>query len=337
MPKVTPTFLVGFETEVKGIVVDNWRRVIAELMWDRVMKVRPASTKTTILTWLLETARIYPEGNGGNKRFDDIVAASHSLDVEDFGAGLDLTKNEIEDNQLKTTAGNVAALDYAAKWAKDVAASSAYHPQESLFKLIKAGTTGLCYDGLPFFSKVHTINPNGGGGLYSNIVENVPLIVAPAGAQTEQDVRLIARRNLGKVIAHIGKQRFLNGVPRRLKPRALIVPSDLEDEARFLVGAGIIAQNSNTVSQVAGLEVVKAPELDDEPANFYVGVEDMLDDEMGGFIYSERMPFGIQMYGPQTEAVLNRMKKFQWSMDGRNTATYGHPFLFYKCFAGAAP
>lgn len=334
MPKLTPQFLVTFETEMRGIVTENWQRVASRLMWDSVMKVRPASTKTTILTWLLETAKLYPEGIGGNKRFDDLVAASFSLDIDDYGAGLQLSKNEIEDNQMKSMPGTpVAALDYAAKWSRDVGAASAYHPQAQLFNLIKNGTTGLCYDGLPFFSKVHTVNPNGGGGTYSNIVENVPIKITPSGGQNEQDVRLLARRNLGIALSQVRKQRFYNGVPRFLEPSVILCSSDLADEANFLVGAGIISQNTNTIKK---LEVQVCPELDDDPLPFYIGVEDMMADEMGAFIYSERQGFGVQMYGPQTDAVLNRMKMLEWHMDGRNTAVYGHPYMFYKCFPAAA-
>lgn len=327
MAKVTPEFVVTFETEIKGLVTGNWERVSRNLMWDRLMKTRPASGKVEILTWLLETAKIYPEGNGGNKRFDDMVAATHSIEIEDFGAGLNLTKNEIEDNQLRDNP-SVGALDYAAKWARDIGAAAAYHPQDLLFKLIKAGLVQKSYDGVSFFNAAHPINANGGGATYSNIIPNVPLIIAPAGAQNEQDVRLIARRNLGKVIAHVRKQRFLNGVARYLRPTVLLVGTDLVDEANFLVGAGIIAQNSNTVEK---LEVLCDPSLDDEPGVYYCGVEDMLSDELGAFVFSEREPFSLKTYGPMTEAVLNRMKEFEWHLDGRNTAAFGHPYLFYRC------
>lgn len=336
--KITPTFLVSFETSLKGLVTGNWDRVAQNLMWDRAMKTRPSSTKTEILTWLLETAQIYPEGQGGNKRFDDMVAATMQFENSHSGTGLRLTRDEIEDNQMANNP-SVGALDYASKWAKDVGAAAAYEPQKQLFKLILAGTTALAYDGRPFFDTAHPVNPNGGGGVYSNHIASVPLVVT-SGA-SEQDNILIGRKNLGKACAAIRKQRFVNGVPRFLTPTTLYVQSDTVDYAQLLVNAGIIGATTNTSAADAKnpskkLEVVGAPELDDETAGtYYIGVEDTLSDELGAFVWSEREAFSMQTYGPMTEAALKRMNQFEWMLDGRNVALYGHPYLFYRCKPGA--
>lgn len=331
--KVTPNFVVSFETEIHGLVTGNWQRVQEHLMWDRLMKIRPMAGKTEILTWLLETAKIYPEGNGGNKRFDDMVAATMSLENTHAGDGLRLTRDEIEDNQMANNP-SVGALDYASKWAKDIGAAASYYPQQQLFSLILAGeTTSLAYDALPFFSAVHLINPaKASAGTYSNIVPSVPLRVT-SGA-TEQDNLLLGRKNLGIALAAVRKQRFVNGVPRFLKPTTLLVQSDDYDYANLIVNGAIISQTSN--EQVSKLEVVCAPELDGETTGtYYIGVEDMLSDEMGAFMWGEREPFFTRFYGPMDEAVLARMNSFEWLMDGRNVAVCGHPYLFYKCKPGA--
>lgn len=331
--KLTPKFLVSFEHEIGGLVTGNWQRVVKALMWDRLMKVRPMSGKVQILTWLLESARLYREGDGGNKRFDDIVATSTALENGHVGSGLKLTKDEIEDNQLKDNP-SVGALDYARKWASDIGADSAYYPQRVLFELILAGTTSLGYDGVPFFAKTHPINPEGGGGVFSNIVENVPLVVT-SGA-SEQDNLLIGRKNLGKALAHVRKQRFVHGVPRFLRPTVLAVQTDLFDYANLLVSAGVIGQTDNV--KTAQLEVLACPELDDDtPGTFYIGVEDLLSDELGAFIYGLRSEFAMNTFSPMTESDLANKDEFLWRVDGRNTATYGHPYLFYRCLAGAAP
>lgn len=336
--KVTPEFIVSFETQIRGLVTGNWDRVGANLMWDRLMKIRPSATKREILTWLLETAQIYPEGDGGNKRFDDMVAATLSYENTHAGSGLRLTRDEIEDNQMRDNP-TVGALDYAQKWAKDIGAASAYYPQKALFDLILNGTTGLAYDGQPFFSDTHPVNPNGGGGTYSNHIANVPLVVTTG--TTEQDNLLLGRKNLGKALAAVRKQRFVNNVPRFLKPTTLLVQSDQADYATLLVNAGVIGQTSNTsaadlTASTKKLEVVVAPELDGETSGtYYIGVEDMLSDELGAFAWSELRPFSMATYGPMTEATLGRLQEFEWQLDGRNTAIYGHPYLMYRCKPGA--
>ncbi len=337
--KLTPELIVSFETEVKGLVTGNWSRVTANLMWDRIMKFRPGGTKREILTWLLETAQIYPEGDGGNKRFDDMVAATQTLEHAHAGNGLRLTADEIKDNVMKDNP-SVGAMDYASKWAKDTGAAAGYYPQKALFDLILAGTTATGYDDVAFFSDAHPVNPSSpGGATYSNHIASVPLVVT-SGA-SEQDNLLIGRKNLGKALAAVRKQRFVNGVPRFLIPTTLCVQSDYSDYATLLVNAGVIGQTTNTSAAdpknpTKKLEVIACPELDGETAGtYYIGVEDMLSDELGAFAFSELEAFAMQTYGPMTEAALGRMKQFEWELDGRNTALYGHPYMFYRCKPGA--
>lgn len=343
MPKLTPSFLVNFETNLQSIIVDSWARVAQNLIWDKFVKLRPAKTKREILTWLLETAKIYPEGNGGEKRFDDIVAMATEYEISDFGAGLVLRKNEIEDNAMAQTFNGVqvGALDYAAKWARDIGAASGYFPQEKWIAAIEAGfSTGLAYDGLSFFSKLHLRNPAGGvggSGTYSNIIENVNLRPARGGSDSEQDVLLKGRANLGTALAHVRGQRFFNGVPRFLVPRALLVQTDMEEHANLLVKALQVGATDNRKA-LAPLEVYSTPELDTRPAgSYFIGVEDMMQDELGAFIHAERQPFSVSFYGPQTDSALARQKNFEWHNDGRSGQTYGHPYLFYACFPGAYP
>ena len=333
---ITPSFVVTFETDIKGLVTGNWDRVAKNLMWDVAMKSRPGSTKKELLTWLLETAAIYPEGQGGNKRFDDIVAASTSLVHTHSGAGLRLTRDEIEDNVMANNP-TVGAMDYASKWARDMGAAEAYEPQKQLFNLILAGTTALGYDGVSFFNSTHPVNPNGSSSTYSNVVGTVPIHYAALSGSSEQDKLLQARRNLGTALAAIRTQRFVNNIPRFLVPTTMFVQSADYDYANLVVSAGVIGQTTNTSAvdpknPSRRLEVHACPELDGETAGtYYIGCEDILSDELGAFVWSELVPFNMKTYGPMDEAVLNRMNQFEWQVDGRNTAIYGHPYLFYRC------
>lgn len=336
--KITPEFIVTFETQIQGLITGNWDRVQKNLMWDRLMKQRPSQAKHEILTWLLETAAIYPEGQGGNKRFDDMVATTMSFDNAHSGAGLRLTKDEIEDNQMKDNP-SVGALDYASKWAKDIGAASAYEPQKQLFKLILSGTTATAYDGRPFFDTAHPINPNGGGGTYSNHIASVPLLVT--SGTTAADNLLLGRANLNTALASVRAQRFVNGIPRFLVPRTLCVQTAYADLANMIVNAGVISattnlSGANPTKDEQKLDVIPCPELDGETAGtYYIGVEDMLSDELGAFVWSERDAYEMQTYGPMTEAALSRQRMFEWLLDGRNTTLFGHPYLFYRCKPGA--
>lgn len=326
--KVTPEFIVSFETELKGIMATNWQRVASRLNWDKFMKVRPSAGKREILVWLLETAKLYPEGNGGNTRFDDMVAATFSYENDNAGAGLRLTKNEIEDNQMKDNA-SVGVLDYARQWANDISMASMYYPQQQLFSLITHGTTATGYDGVPFFSASHPVNPNGGTATYSNIITSVGL--NPAAA-TELESFMLAQKNFATALAAVASKTFLNGVPRYLQPTTLLVPTALQYRAEQLTGGAILSQSTNVLAN-RNIQVIVDPLLDAEPTVYYLGVSDMMSDDLGAFVWSEREPFSLRTYSLYDEAALNRRDEFEWTMKGRNAAVYGHPYLMYRCTA----
>ena len=99
--KITPQFIGTFETNVQTFIVDAWKRAQEDgLFWDEFMDVRPSATLRELYFWLIETARIYPENLGGNKRYDDIAATFYEIDNQNSGSALRLTKNEIEDNMM---------------------------------------------------------------------------------------------------------------------------------------------------------------------------------------------------------------------------------------------
>jgi len=335
--QLAPNLLWTIETQIKTLQSTNWDRVIQYLMWDRIMKTRESSTKRDILNWLLDSVRLYPEGDGGNKRYDDMAGVAYAIENSDVGAGLRLTRNEIEFNQLKLASGStVSAYDFAGNWARQIGAASAYYPQQQLFKLLLNGTTQPSYDGVPFFSASHPIYPlTTGGPTYSNIITNVPLRVTTGAS--EMDNVLLGRFNYGQAVAKIRAQRAVNGVPRFLVPSVILVQSADFDLANMVIQAGVISATTNTGPQPnRPLEIIACPELDDLPAGQYViGVDNILSDEMGAFMWSAPRPFETRFYGWMDESQLSRMKEFQWDHDGTNTAAYGHPFLAYLCKPGA--
>lgn len=327
--KVTPSFLVSFETRISGLITTNWDRVIANLSWDRLMKTRPSSTKVELLTWLLETAKIYDEGNGGQTRFDDMVAATHQYENFNAGVGLRLTKNEIEDNQLKDNP-TVGALDYAGTWAKQVGAASAYWPQQKLVDLITNGKTLGSYDGVPFFSASHPVNPaTPSSAVYSNIISAKPINAAPT--TTEVDALVTAQKNFASALASVRSQKFINGVPRYLMPSVVVGPTALAYRLAQLTGGDLLSQSTNVLPNEYSFSApLILPELDAEPDVYYIGCTDMMADELGAFVFSEREPFSLRTYSPMDEAALNRLDQFEWTLKGRNTALYGHPYLFFR-------
>ncbi len=323
--KVTPEFIVTFETALNVIKERTWDRVTAGLMWDKVMKVRESSTKKEILTWLLPMGRIYNEGNGGNTRFDDIAGTTFSYENDNAGTGLKLTKNEIEDNQM-ARAPNGSSFDYAMAWAADSAAAAAFYPQQSLFNLITNGTTATGYDGVSFFNAAHPVNPNGGAATYSNIITGADL----RNITNDTNGLVAAQSRFATALASVRAQKQFNGIPRYLKPTVMLVPTALQYQAQQMVGAAQLGITTNIFTGL-NIEVIVDPLLDAEPTVYYLGVEDLTSDSVGAFIWSQREPFTLRSYSMLDESALNRRDEFEWTLKGRNTAVYGHPYLMYRC------
>lgn len=338
----SPEYAVEIDGVIKSLYTSNWDRVMSEVTgdgdWSRLMKLRPFGSKRELLTWILDTAGLYPEGDGGQTRFDDMVAVSYEVEIENLGAGLELTTNEIEDNQLKDKP-EVGALDYAQRWAKDRAAEGVYNPRENLFKLITGGldASALGYDGVRFFSDVHPVDPNNPtGAKYSNIITGVGINAPATGAQSEQDALLLAGRNLAKARAAIRKQRFINNKPRMLKPDILVCPTDLEYRGRQLLTLASMAATDNVNKDpkyLMNTSPFVAPELDDEPDVYYIGVADMMQDELGAFMFNNRKDLSIIGYPSVASAESNRSDLWSWFQRGRRGFSYGHPYMFYRCEA----
>jgi len=331
--KITPDFFVSFETNVSLLVVDAWSRMEERLVWDKFVEKRTSGTLRELFVWLVEAARIYPEGLGGNQRFDDLASAFFEITNTNSGASLRLTRNELEDNQKDVGNGRVMPVfDYAGNWASQVGGSAAYWPQEKFFQLVGSGKTKSSYDGVPFFSASHPVNPSMDvSPTYSNL-----LTAKPIGGTTPLDT---AANNLAAVFAAIRGLRQPNGVPRNLKPRFILAGEDLRKRVYELTdsksiiasggtgGAGVGAVE-NVISARYGLEPVIAAELS-EAGVYYIGVEKS-PGEGGPFIYLEREGYRLDTYVPSTQVELARRAEFEWKFTGRNGASYGHPYLFFR-------
>jgi phage major head subunit gpT-like protein len=323
--KVTPAFVVSFETNLQTFVVDGWKRIEKNLIWDKFMDIRPSQTLRELYFWLLETAQIYDENQGGNKRYDDMAATFYEIDNINSGVALRLTKNEIEDNMMASpNLKGMPALDYAANWAKQVGGAGGYRPQEKMFALIAGGkTTTIGYDGVTYFNAAHPTNvvAGAGAGTYSNLVTAVPLATA-ASVQ-------VAAANINTAVAAMRGIKQPNGKFRMLRPRVLLHdPSNLYT-VNQLLDSKFFNASENVLTKL-GIEPVCADELSVEPGVWYLGAE-LMPGEGGPFIWQDREPYYLTSYTSDSMVELQRRKAFEWLFDGRNAAAPGHPYLFFRC------
>jgi phage major head subunit gpT-like protein len=341
---ITPQVIRRIEDNIEYLLTDAWRRRREAKWWERLMKKRTASSKREILQWMLQTAKIKPIGNGGNYDYEDITEVHHEILVERFGTALRLDEDEIEDS---------SALDRAGQWATQIGGYAAEWPQIQATSLIKNGKTNLCYDGLSFFNTAHPVNHYIGasGGTYANLFYDFPF--SPS--------------NLARAYRLIAGIKAPDGLYRKLKPR-VVAAGELERlrvvqalGAEFYadpVRASSTATAQNMIKVTYGFEEpVIDPEFDEtgatsaaaltaDPAGghtngetrgvWYLGCELVEDDTLGGLIYSERKPFSMNTYSHVDDVTLAHLDAFEWKFKGRNGATYGHPFLFFRFEPNAA-
>jgi len=348
MPALTPQFLMDLETRMRVITVRNYERLLNNLWWQRLATERPSDAKKEIITFLLQTARITDQGQGGNVRMEDLVSTYLEYTNRDAGAGL-----KLHVNQLKDTDGG--GMQLAAQWSNDMGVQMAYWPQKLCAHYLKNGHDSAVYksyDQLAPFAAARPVNPfRTSAGTYNTIFTGAAVAASgntpyyPGACPIDVSVTVdVALQNLAKIFGYVSSIRQANGEdPRGLKPLSLFCPPTLFPRAVQLTNAKFIAQAATSGGGSGDVEAlinalgyampIMVPELAgfESDTTFFVGAQDMLNDEVGACIYSDREPFTIDYYGLQTDAVLGKARELEWLCHGRNVVSPGHPYLLFKC------
>lgn len=349
MGQLTPQFLFDLESNMRVISEREYERLVKNLWWTSVAKSMDSKAKKERINWLLDTAKIErPQAShgGGQAIFEDIVMQTTEYENENATAGLELKKEQLEDLD-----GNGVQL--ATHWSRQMGAQAAYWPQKQIASAIRLN--GNTYDGLPFFSPIgvpHPVNPfNVGAGSFANDLTGVAVGIYPgavpvhatgAGSVTVD----AAINNINLALAYIASIVMPNGEdPRMLKLAGILHPPNLTarmqqiTQAQFIAQAAASGGGSGDVAAVIrnfGLGTpIEAPELGSnfggDDTTYYLLVEEITSNELGAFVYLDREPFSMIFHGPMTDAQLARLRKLQWTTDGRNTVGNGHPYLMFRC------
>jgi len=339
MPTITPQFLYDLESNMRTITSNEYGRLTSNLWWNKIAKTVPSMALKERLSWLLDTARIQRTGHGGNIEFEDIVALTTEVENLNAAAGLKIKKEKFEDVD-----GN--GIDYAAQWSRTVGSYAAYWPQKMVAQAILANPLG--YDGKVYFTTDHPLNPfRTTLGTYTNLFTAGS---GPGALPIDTSVSVdVAVANVAKAIAYIATIKMPNGEdPRFLRPAYLFVPPALVARAQQITNAKFIAQAATAGGGSGDVEAlirnfglgqpVEVTELaagypGGSDTSWYLGMEDILTNELGAFSYVNREAFSVLYYGPQNDAQLARIREFQWTTEGRNSVLPGHPYLLFKCLA----
>lgn len=339
---LTPQVIIGLEDRMNVAIEREYARFTQNLWYQDVAKLRQSTGRKEIITWLLSTAQIRDLGrSAGNLSFDDLVSTYTEVENKFAGAGLKLTKAQLED----TDGGG---LDLASQWSADVGAYMAYWPQKQVAHCLKNGHTASLYtgyDGKALFATDHPYNPlNTAAGTFQNVFTGSSSGSYPGACPIDESVTVdVALKNLAKIVGYIATVRMPNGEdPRFLRVKKLIVPPAMYPRAVELTSAKTIAQAAASGGGGADVEAlikalgfaqpIQADELAgfESDTSFFIVCEQAATSQLGAIIYQEREAFHMDSYGPMNQAELGRKQEFEWHVHGRNAVAAGHPFLIFK-------
>lgn len=337
------------ETNMRAISNDEYARFQRpeNKWWDAAATRLTTATRKQIITWFVNSAKLYPQGQGGNFSYADPLQLKAEYTPETTGAAVEVRRQEIEDIDENGMLSG-AALGPLTQWARDMGRQFGYRPQEALSTLvIKGETTDVApaYDGLSFFTTGHYTNgKDSSDGTFSNLLLG-------SGYRIDSGVTLDqAAINLAAVYAQMRAVKFATGQVRMLRPAAILCGPAMFPrvaqllDAKFLAIAAASGGGSGDFTgytQRMGYgKVIEAPELvgSDWDSHYIVLADRGGEADLGPFLYIDREPYSIRYYtgrggGTGVDATLDAADVLKWHASGRNVAGYGHPFLAFKCGA----
>ncbi len=344
---LTSSFTFDFLSNCRAISEKSYEGKLKNLHYGAFTKTLASQSSQEILAWLLSTARMKRNGQGGNVGYEGLSQVKQSYRNGNFAAGLELSWNEMSDLD-----GH--GVDVASEWNRQVGADIAYLPQREVVTQLLNGETGTCYDGHPFFYASHEVNPNlPGSPVYSNLFTDLPI---------DSSVSLdVALENLNTAKARIAGIKMPNMVdPRFLQVKAIIHPPALTSRVTQLTNAKFIAQAANmggsggsgdveaVISRMGYGQSIEMGELaasqsyalgdsedgstvsgDDE--TYYILCQEADQSELGAMVWINREPCVITPFTPFDSPHLAESRKFKWIAQGRGVAGYGLPYFLFKC------
>lgn len=218
----------------------------------------------------------------------------YKLKNKDYEATMGVKRNDLEDDRLGAVKLRIADLAVKAK---------STHPRKLFFDALIAGTTELCYDGLPFFSASHT---EGDSGTQSNLISGTGVSLA----QLDADIDTVRAAMKG----------YKNDIGEPLDESeieiTIVCPLALESKFEKLNIMEKLDENTNT--KKGKLKIVSSGRLTDANdwylANTKAGLKP--------FIRQIRQPVQFQSLQNDSEAGFMR-KVFHYGVDSREVFGYG--------------
>ncbi len=247
----------------------------------------PSATREEIYAWLGRFPRMREWI--GERVLANMKLYDYSIKNRDWESTVAIDRNDIEDDRYGVYKPLVASMAEAAK----------YHPDELLYELLLGGFTGLCYDGLPFFTAAHPYGLD--GAIQSNLGHGILASNSYALARSQM---MSLKDDQGKIL--------------NIVPDLLAVPPQLEEVGRILLHNDLIDATSNQWKGSAELLVV--PGLSASPTAWY-----LLDSKKAvkALVFQQRKAPVVTMINRPDEDSVFMKKEYKFGVDSRDNAGYG--------------
>ena len=262
----------------------------------------PSSTKSNTYGWMARIASVRQWL--GPRVIQNLSTHSYSLENEPYELTVGVDRDDIEDDNLGVYNPLMAELGRAArKWA-----------DQQLKTVLQAGTTGLGFDGVAFFATTHDLDP---AGNQSNNFTTTAL--SAANYQSTREA----------MMAYTGE----DGEPLGVMPDLLIVPPQLEGEARTILNAEFVVDSStggNTNIWRNSARLLVVPELSNQATTWYLADTSRA---IKPLVWQLRRAMQLVSKTNLNDDAVFYQKQFVWGIDGRGAAGYGPWFLMARAIA----
>lgn len=282
---------------------------------EKIATIVPSTTTEEIYPWVAELPQLREWV--GERVANDIATYSYSLKNKDWELTAKLDRNLVQDDKAGMfTKVTVPMIAKAAK----------RKPGLLVRDILRTGQSLACYDGQNFFDASHPISKFPGSGV--------------SGTQQNywSSGKALTPTNYASVRATMMAYKGESGEALGVRPNLLVVPPQLEGEARMILNADFIAPGTYGGTNVGSIsnplkgsaELLVIPELAADATSWY-----LLDTSWGikPFLYQERQsPIMVPFVNPSDPSVFYR-KQYEFGVDMRGAAGIGLWFLSAKAVA----
>lgn len=267
-------------------VIYNQAFQTAEPLYTKVATVIPSNTGAEEYKWLGKIPRM--KEWIGDRQIQNLAAYGYSIKNKDFEVTVAVERNDIEDDSIGVYTPIVQSMGQ----------SAAMHPDEIVFALLPKGFEVVCYDKKMFFATDHR--------------------EGKSGTQSNKGTKKLSVTSYGEARAAMMSLKDEQGNPLKVTPSLLVVPPQLEGEARKILLSDQIDGSTNIYKGSAELLVVA--ELSAEPSKWY-----LLDatKPVKPLIFQQRKKPEIVAMDKIDDSNVFFQKQFIYGADCRDNAGYG--------------